>query len=251
MNKSEAAILLGVNANADEKEIKKAFKRKAMKYHPDRPTGDEDKFKEFSQARDVLLAPEEEMDLMSQMFRQAQRQQQQAMLNGDDCRVDMKILLTEAFTGVVKRATGPSGNVDIKIPKGILHGQRVRVAGKGFPPKGDGGTAGDLYVFIHIMDHPTIKVEGLNSYTEIDLPLLDAIYGTELHIETLHGVLNTKIPAGTQSGTRMKLANKGPAYISQGGSRELFGSHFVLINVVIPDCTKFDEMIKEYGYVQE
>lgn len=245
MNKSEAAILLGVNGNASDKEIKKAFKSKAMKYHPDRPTGNEEKFKELSQAKDVLLAPEEELDLMSQMFRQAQRQQQAAMLNGDDCRVDMKILLTEAFTGVAKRTTGPSGNVDIKIPKGILHGQRVRVAGKGFPPKGDGGKAGDLYVFIHIMDHPTIKVDGLNSYTEVELPLLDAIYGTELHIETLHGILNTKIPAGTQSGSKMKLANKGPAYISQGGSRELFGSHFLLINVIIPDSQEFDKLMEE------
>jgi curved DNA-binding protein len=254
MNKNQAAALLNIKNDASEKEIKKAYRVLAMKYHPDRPTGDEAKFKEFTEARDRMMSPEEDHSgetLFEQMQRHAREQHRQEVMRGDHCRADLSITLVEAFTGITKTVEGPTGSTELRVPKGIQNGQRLRIAGKGFPPRHPDGEGGDLFVSIHIQKHPTIAVSGNDSYTNVELSLWDAIHGTKVHVETLHGVLDTTIPAGTQSGTKMKMANKGPAYVSQGRGIHLFGSHYLLISVTIPGCAEFDEIITEKGYVKE
>lgn len=98
--------------------------------------------------------------------------------------------------------------IKLKIPAGIEHGSRLRSAGNGEAGL-RGGTPGDLYVVIHIKEHPIFERDGMNLYCEVPLPFATAALGGEIHVPTLDGTASLKIPPGTQSGTVFKLRGRG------------------------------------------
>lgn len=124
--------------------------------------------------------------------------------------------------------------VKVRIPAGVDRGTVIRVSGKGEAGVSGGGY-GDLYVHIEIKNHPKFARKNIDIYSEKDISIVQAVLGDEIPVETIHGSVRLRIPAGTQSGTLFKLSGKG-IHREAGASNEGAGTgdHLVKINVKIP-----------------
>jgi DnaJ-class molecular chaperone len=128
--------------------------------------------------------------------------------------------------------------LQVKIPKGVVEGARVRLAGMG--GKGaHGGSPGDLFLRVQLLPHRTFQTRGNNLYG--DLPVLDyeTALGAEIQVPTLDGPVWMKIPPGTQAGTQLRLKGKGLPHF-QGEER---GDLYFSVKIVIP--TNLTEQEKE------
>ncbi|MGI8819844.1 MAG: molecular chaperone DnaJ [Chthoniobacterales bacterium] len=101
-----------------------------------------------------------------------------------------------------------TSRIKIKIPAGIAEGSRLRSTANGEAGI-RGGPPGDLYVVIHVKEHPVFQREEDNLYCELPVPFTLAALGGEIAVPTLEGKANLKVPAGTQSGQIFKLRDKG------------------------------------------
>ena len=97
--------------------------------------------------------------------------------------------------------------IKVTIPKGVKEGTKVRVAGKGEP--GFNGHAGDLYLIIHVKEHPLLTRKGDNLHMEVPVTVREAITGGRITIPTIDGPVNLTIPPGSQSGQILKLRGRG------------------------------------------
>lgn len=98
--------------------------------------------------------------------------------------------------------------ITIRIPAGVDDGTRLRSSGNGDAGV-RGGTAGDLYVFLHVQPHDVFERDGDDLHCEVPLPFSVAALGGELKVPTLEGQSSIKIPSGTQGGTVFRLRDKG------------------------------------------
>lgn len=117
----------------------------------------------------------------------------------------------------------------LKIPAGVDHGSRVRLAGEG-EPGARGGPPGDLYVVLSVKRHEIFRREGQDIYMELPITFPQAALGTEVEVPTIDGSERVSIPEGTQTGTIVKIRGKGVPRLESGGR----GDHLVVINVVTP-----------------
>ncbi len=140
---------------------------------------------------------------------------------GQDHEAEISITLEEACHGSTKnislqitnqdprvRAQPQTKTYQVKIPAGISEGARIRLAGQGGPAQG-GGTAGDLYLTIHIEPHPIFRIDGNNLEIDCLLAPWEAALGAKVSIPTLQGQAFITIPPGTESGQRLRLRGKG------------------------------------------
>ena len=104
----------------------------------------------------------------------------------------------------------------VKIPRGVHEGQRIRLAGQGEAGAG-GGKSGDLFLRVRFARHPEFSVEGSDLIHEVEIAPWQAALGAELQVPTLEGEKRLKIPAGTQAGQRFRLRERGLPHSS--GSR--------------------------------
>jgi len=120
--------------------------------------------------------------------------------------------------------------IKLRIPAGVDTGTRLRSSGNGDAGV-RGGTAGDLYVFLHVIPHDIFEREGPDLHCEVPLPFTVAALGGELKIPTLDGQSSIKIPAGTQGGTTFRLRDKGMPSLSSNGRK---GDLHVSVQVEVP-----------------
>lgn len=268
--------ILGVDRSADESAIKKAYRKLAAKYHPDKPTGDEEKFKEISEAYEVLSDKEKRQmydqfgntsgfqggqqfdpndfgfggfggghaggaggadfsDFFESLFGGGGRRGgfggaggfggygggQGFQQRGDDQVVKVLIPLEDAVNGAERTLNlqvptqEPSGHVvnkhkqiKVKIPAGVKQGQRIRLAGQGGPGYG-GGPNGDLYLEIDLQKHPLYRVEGDDVYLDLPVTPWEAALGAKIEVPTLKGKVKMNIPAGSQSGAKLRIKGRG------------------------------------------
>lgn len=111
--------------------------------------------------------------------------------------------------------------VDAKIPAGVEDGTRIRFTGLG---EGGlhGGPAGDLYVVLHVKEHPFLAREGNDLHCVIPISFSQAALGTEILVPTLEGEHTLKVPEGTQSGTTLRIRSKGVPVLNGHGKGDLF-----------------------------
>lgn len=133
---------------------------------------------------------------------------------GADQEARLTLSLEEAAHGGEREISlsGPtpeqSKTYVVHIPKGIRPGQRIRLAGQG--EKGVGGApAGDLYLMLEVLPHPTFRLEDRDLYTTVPVTPWEAALGAEITLATLDGAVNVKIPAGSSSGRKIRLKGKG------------------------------------------
>ena len=110
--------------------------------------------------------------------------------------------------------TENTSRIKLKIPAGIADGSRLRSSGNGEAGI-RGGSAGDLYVVIHIKEHAIFQREEDNLYCEVPISFTLASLGGEIAVPTLEGKATLKVPAGTQSGQVFKLRGKGVVNVNQ------------------------------------
>jgi len=351
MAKRDYYTVLDVARNASEADIKKAYRRLAMKYHPDRNPGDrdaEEKFKEAKEAYEVLSDASKRalydqhghagIDAARQgaagagaqgfggaepfgdIFGGGRRGGRQQVYRGADLRYEIELDLAEAVFGktadieVTKLAecetchgsgaargsqpvdcetcggvgqvrvsqgfftlqqTCPhcrgSGKVirnpcdtclgqgrvrrhkklSVKIPPGVDNGDRVRLAGEGEAGR-NGGPPGDLYVEVHVREHPIFERDGPHLSCEVPVSFATTVLGGKIEVPTLDGQVVLKIPAETQSGRVFRLKEKGVKPVRGGARGDLFCRIVVETPVRLSNeqremLKKFDESLRHDG----
>lgn len=118
-------------------------------------------------------------------------------------------------------------NLKVKIPPGIDHGRRIRLAGEGEAGL-RGAEPGDLYVLLSVKPHKLFKRDGANLYCRVPLPVTRAALGGEIEIPTIEGAsANVKIPPGTQTGQQFRLKGKGMSTLRSEARGDLYIEIFV------------------------
>ena len=111
--------------------------------------------------------------------------------------------------------------VEAKIPAGVEDETRIRFSGLG-EAGAFGGPAGDLYLVLHVKDHPFFERQGNDLHCVVPISFTQAALGTEIQVPTLEGEQTLKIPEGTQSGAVLKIRNKGVPVLNSHGKGDLF-----------------------------
>ena len=162
---------------------------------------------------------------------------------GRDIEGDIMVTLHEVARGAV-RAVNVRTEVDgeiktktyqVKIPAGVAEGQRLRIAGRG-EAGAWGGAAGDLYLRVRLAKHPDFEISDQNLIYEADLAPWEAVLGANLSVPTLDGRVNIKIPAGSQSGQKLRVRGRGLP-----GRDRAPGDLIVVTRIVMPERVTDDE----------
>ena len=161
---------------------------------------------------------------------------------GEDSEATIRVSLEDAAHGAQREINlevptmGPDGrmrrearHLTVKIPKGIRAGQRLRMAGQGAPGMG-GGPNGDLYLHIQFQPHPRFRVEGSDLYHDLHITPWEAALGASVEVPTLDGDVRMKIPAGSASGQKLRLSQKG----LPGSGGKAPGDLYAVIQIVVP-----------------
>jgi curved DNA-binding protein len=257
---------LGVDRNASQDDIKRAYRKLATQHHPDKG-GDTAKFQEISAAYDTLSNPDKKEqydnprpqfqnapgggfpggfhfhtgggvppgfeDIFAQFGMFGQRQQpKNRILN-----IQTTISLEEAFHGKDLIATIglPSGReqlVEVKIPAGVHDGVVLRLA-----QMGDDSIPsiprGDIHLTINVMNHNKFQRQGDDLVCSLDINCFDAILGKTAQIETLDKkTLEVSIKPGTQHGQLMAASGYGMPKMNDNRFK---GRLLISINITIPD----------------
>ena len=325
MSKADYYKVLDVPRTATEAEIKKAYRRLAMKYHPDRNPNDkeaEERFKEAKEACEVLTDSQKRAaydqyghagveaaaagararggagdafsdifgDVFGDIFGSARRGGRAQVFRGADLRYEIELELPQAVfghtleidvpklsecetchgSGAAKGSSpaacdtcGGSGQVrisqgffqlqqtcprcrgtgtivknpcdtclgqgrvrrtrklSVKVPAGVDTGDRIRLGGEGEAGR-NGGPPGDLYVEVHVREHPIFERDGEHLSCEVPISFATATLGGTVEVPTLDGDVTLKIPAETQSGRVFRLRDKGVKPVRNNARGDLF-----------------------------
>jgi curved DNA-binding protein len=256
--------VLGVPRGASDEEIRSAYRKLAREYHPDvnKDPGAEDRFKEVSEAYEVLRDPEKRekyerlgaswkagedvsgasgfsggdgdgfSDFFESFFgggRGASRGFEGFSMRGGDQEATLEVTLGEAARGGKRRISLADGrDFEVQIPTGVREGQKIRLAGQG-GGGASGGPAGDLYLRVRIKRHPRFRREDDDLVVEIPVAPWEAALGVTVPVPTLNGSAKVKVPAGSSSGRRLRLRGEGMP--GPGGRK---GDLYASIKVVVP-----------------
>jgi DnaJ-class molecular chaperone len=263
---------LGLSKTATQDEIKQAYRKLAMKHHPDRTGGDDTEFKKIQEAYATLSDPEKRSqydnpqpqgfqqfggmppgfeDIMSQMFgggnpfgfggMGGQRQARNKTLN-----MQTQISLEDAFFGkeLIANITLPNGReqvVNVKIPRGIQDGTTLRLA-----KMGDDSYAnlprGDIHLTVNIMPNNKFGRQGDDLIKELEVNAIDAILGKNYQLETIDNrLLEVKINPGTQHGQLLAAAGYGMPNINDN---RFVGRLLIQVKIQIPNNLTNSQLTK-------
>ena len=150
---------------------------------------------------------------------------------GANVSYTVPISFLEAAKGAKKRIKLADGKtLDVRIPPGTEDRQTLRLKGQGMPGVG-GGPAGDALVEAHIQPHAFFERKGNNVHVELPVTLQEAVLGATVTVPTVHGSVSMKIPAGSNSGSTLRLKGKG---IKARESDEM-GDQYVKLKVMLPE----------------
>jgi curved DNA-binding protein len=160
---------------------------------------------------------------------------------GADQEATVRVGLEDIFHGATRTITlqmqsmTPQGQLsvqeksyDVKIPAGILPGQRIRLSGQGGEGMG-GGPRGDLYLAVEVEPNPVYRLTGRDLSVDLLLSPWEAVLGAEVQIPTLSGTVTLKVPQGTQSGQRLRLKGKGLP-----NPKGAAGDLYAVVSIVVP-----------------
>ena len=160
------------------------------------------------------------------------RQGRRSKENVPQARSQLTVSFREAALGsekVISFEDNPQERLSVKIPAGIGEGQSIRLKGKG--AQMPGGKRGDLLLQIHILPDEKYRREGKDVYTTGEVSYATAALGGEAVFDTLYGSVKCKIPAGSQSGRKIRLKGKGIVSMKNGKS---YGDEYVILQVAVP-----------------
>lgn len=180
-------------------------------------------------------------DMMGDIFNQffggsagARTQQTRRPKKGRDYAYSLTLDFIDAALGKKMTVTINGKNLQVTIPAGIDDGQKIRLAKQGYEGE-NGGERGDVIITCHIRPHATFRREGLDVYSDAHVTFSQAALGTKLTVKTLTGNVALNVPAGVQSGAKLRLKQKG--IVQKGNS----GDHYVVIHVKTPTALSAKE----------
>jgi molecular chaperone DnaJ len=233
--------VIGVEKNADDSDIKRAYRELARQFHPDlNPTGTE-RFKEINEAYAVLSDPQLRArydrwghegeggtgglgsvvdaveDMLGDVLRRRKKKQR-----GRDLRYTLEVSFEEAAFGCTKTIKVPTPAHDgpdapppaatrefsVVVPPGTREGAIKMMRGEGEPGLG-GAAPGDLHVIVRVKDHPLFRREGHDVLCDVPLTMPQAALGAVLEVPTIDGPVKMRIPEGTQTGRVFRIRGRG------------------------------------------
>lgn len=261
--------VLGVDRDASDADIKRAFREKARLYHPDinpDSAGAEDRFKEINEAYAVLsdtrtrsrydrygfsavgsLEREEAsggigavVEAVDEILTDIWRRRRQRR-RGRDLRYTLEVSFEEAAFGCKKTIRIPdtrSENAEarervftVTIPPGTRQGSVKMIRGEGEPGRA-GGQPGDLHVIVRVREHSVFRREGHDVWCDVPVSFPQAALGAVVEVPTLDGKVRMRVPEGSQSGRVFRLRDRGiPRSASRGAPR---GDQMVRVVVETP-----------------
>jgi curved DNA-binding protein len=255
--------ILGLNPGANEDEVKKAYRKLAMKHHPDRG-GDEAEFKRIKEAYEILtsgagpsFAPFGDTDQhfdprsFGDFFGNLNRARGTGPFNfnfnpgsvkNPDITVGIPCTLEEAHHGFTKKINfqTPSGefrDLEVTFPPGCTKDVKIRFSGEGGKIS-ERLEPGDLYVRLNIQDHWFWTLDRIDLIGAVKITAWQAMFGTTVRLTEIDGTdIEVGVPAGTQPNTQLRLRGKG--FRARG--TDLRGNAFIDIKVEIPALTDDDK----------
>mgnify|MGYP003624296477 CR=1 FL=1 len=259
---------LGIDKTASQEDIKKAYRKLASKYHPDKG-GDTAKFQEIQTAYDVLgnmsarqqydnpnswvdtgFNAQTNPDMMHDLFKNfgfrfsddfgSQKARRSARRN-QDLRVTVQLEFSETLTNQyktlsVKMKNGARETVSITIPAGITNNTNIKYTGLG-DNFFEGLPRGDLYVVVIINLPTNTQIRNDDVYQSIEVDVLDAIIGKELIVDTcFNESFSVIIPAGIQHGHKLRIKGKG--LLVSGTRRHLY----LEVKLIVPKNLSDDKL---------
>jgi DnaJ-class molecular chaperone len=151
---------------------------------------------------------------------------------GEDFSAQVTISLAEAVAGGTRRVVMQNGEqIDVKIPIGVRDGQTIRVKGRGGAGRG-GGPNGDVLLQIAVAAHPFIARDGNDLRMDLPVTLKEAVAGGKVPVPTLTGTLALTVPAGSYTGSTLRLKGKG---VPTHGKAEA-GDLYVRLVITLPEA---------------
>ena len=272
--------ILGVAKDVSDADLKKAYRKLAKENHPDLHPGDakaEAKFKDISEAFDVLSDPEQRReydairamgggarftsggqgagfeDVFGNLFGGGFQGQGfpgfgggfggfGGPQRGQDLVATQAIDFIDSIQGTTIKLGVRGESVSVKVPAGIQDGQKLKVKGKG-QPSPNGGPAGDLVVTIKVRSHQVFSRDGENVRVSVPVTFAEAALGATIQVPTLGGdPVKLKVAAGTPNGRTLRVKGKGVQF----GSRQ--GDLLATIEVVVPShlSSKAKKLLEEF-----
>ena len=155
--------------------------------------------------------------------------------DGENVHADIDVTFDEAAFGGdryfdLKDPAGKKQSIKVHIPAGIDNGQSIRLRGKGMPGA-NGGKAGDLLLKVHVAARPGFERKGMDVYAPVRIPFTTAVLGGKVEVQTLRGKVKCNIKPGTQSGTKLRLRDKGIVSMKDPAK---FGCHYAVVEIDVP-----------------
>lgn len=168
----------------------------------------------------------------------------QAPTKGGDITTSASLPFRSAVEGATVTLTlDGARSMTVRIPAGVHDGQKIRLRGKG-QPSPSGGEPGDLVVTVQVEPHPVFGLSGQNLTITVPITFPEAVHGATIAVPTLDGgQVKLKVPAGTQSGTRLRAKGRGVA------SKKGTGDLIVTVEVAVPRKLSKDaaEALKKFA----
>src|SRR5260221_647918 len=179
--------ILGVNRDASEDDVRRAFRRLARQYHPDvnRDEGASARFKEINEAYEVLSDAEKR-----QMYDRFGHNGPQGFAGAGAGQIVTNPCKECRGRGEVQHVR----KLTITVPPGVDEGQQIQLRGEG-EMGGRGGPPGDLYVVLSVAQHATFKRQGNDILYDLSVNVAQAALGDEVEVPTVDGSTRIKIPA--------------------------------------------------------
>lgn len=186
-------------------------------------------------------------DILSEMMRRKEKGRQQTHrtgaqaghgVKGEDAHHALTVSFLEAALGATKRVTLVSGkSLDVKIPLGAVDGQSLRLKGQGYPSF-LGDADGDAYIDLKVEPHPFFTRRDKDVLLDLPVSVQEAVQGGKVPVPTVHGKVMLSVPAGSNTGTVMRLKGKG----IDGGDQ------LVTLRVVLPEGdAEFAKLVEKWG----
>ncbi len=155
-----------------------------------------------------------------------------------DIETNVTIPFVVSILGGSHSVTVQGDRFDIKIPAGVKSGEKMRVKGKGHA---QGGRAGDLFLKITVAISPDYIREDDNIVKSFDIPLVVALFGEKIAIETLEKEIKLKVPKNTKNGQRFRVKEMG----AMNRKTKVRGDLYLKVNIVLPKVDELDEDLIE------